>query len=475
MTEGRAAGSLDACFAELDLAGRGAVIAAVSGGSDSTALLLLLKAHLENTAPATKLVAVTIDHGLRPDSAAEAISVGRLCADHGIVHRTLRWSSTKPATGLPAAAREARYRLLAEAAAALGTDIVLTGHTQDDQAETVSMRRRRGTGPGLAGMAPATLYDGKIWILRPLLRTSRAALRDFLRDIGVGWIDDPTNRNMAFERVRVREAGPGSADQTGPAAAARIAQARRAADLVTAHAALVSPGLIRLDAEFAASDDRAVAIHALRILLAVSGGTEHLPDLARATALFERLGEGPLCATLSRTVVDARRTGVFLYREQRGLPQPGPPRDGMIWDGRFRISGDGAGQIIGPLGTGRARLIDLPQIHAPETLMRAALAAWPAIWSGNEGLSKLDTAVCPPPGPLSAGLGNRGPTAMLVPTFPQTSKVEAPRDVTATPLLAPWARFLPCFDLAAAKTVAGLIGAPAIPAPPCEGHKGART
>ncbi len=417
-------------FSPLDLASRGSVIAAVSGGSDSTALLLLLKLHLDRFSPTTRLVAVTVDHALRPESADEAAAVARLCADTGIAHRVLAWTGDKPATGLAAAAREARHRLLAEAAVAENTDLVLTGHTADDQAETVLMRRARGDagadGRGLAGIAPATLFDGRTWFARPLLGTRRETLRDFLRQRNVGWSDDPTNLNQRYERPRVRRklAGEdGDAAVVEALAVAADAARRRerlgdaAAALIREHADRPALGLLRLQPDFFEARPDA-AIYSLRILLAVTGGAPHLPDEARAAALHARLAAGgPVRAVLSRTLVDQRKTGVFLLRESRNLPEA-DDLDAHIWDGRYRIAG--------PSG--------------------------------------------PPPGDRSFVQGEKGPVPETLLRLAAAAQPELPAGRTAVPVLAPWARFLPSFDLTPARAAAELIGAPQIPAPPFREH-----
>lgn len=441
----------DRLFSSIDLSG-GAIVA-VSGGSDSTALLLLLKDHIERHSPTVRLLAVTVDHALRAGSAAEADAVARLCAEHGIPHKTVRWDGPKPATGLPAAARTARYRLLGRAARAAGIGLVLTGHTADDQAETVLMRQARAAsaeagpeadGRGLAGMAPATLYDGEMWIVRPLLGTRRAALRDWLAGQGAGWIDDPTNDNRTFERPRIRaRLGDGAAAQFGQAiatgeraASARVDLGRRAAALIRAHAGRPAPGLLRLAPAFAMAADRPAAVYALRILVAVSGGSSFLPDLDRAEALFSRIcgwsGPDPLRATLSHAVVDRRSAGLFLHREGRDLPSARLVRDGMVWDGRHRITlGDGGGEFLIAAKGEPAVAGALPDRgRAPPSLVHAALAAEPVFSMEKQGS---------PRGRLPA---------------------------SALPVAAPFAHFLSGFDLAPARAVAELIGGAAIAAPP---------
>ncbi|KQZ29666.1 tRNA(Ile)-lysidine synthetase [Mesorhizobium sp. Root552] len=422
-------------------------IAAVSGGSDSTALLILLKEHLERFAPTARLVAVTVDHALRPASAGEALAVKALCGRLGIVHRTMVWTGEKPDTGIPAAAREARYRLLAEAARAEGIGMVLTGHTADDQAETIMMRRQRSAaddGRGLAGMAPATLYEGSVWIVRPLLGASREALRDVLRRRNFSWIDDPTNADATYERPRVRAAiGDGGEDfaavldLAAGAALRRIELGEKATRLIGSLASQPVRGLVRLGPEFASAEKHA-AVYALRILLASVGGVPFLPDEARTAALFDRLAGQKLRATLSRVTVDARRSGIFLHREARGLPEPQSVAQDMVWDGRRLITFNDAidGLVIAAAGpTCGARLAEEAGNAVPKSLARAALSAEPALWRGAE---------C---------LGFAGDSGIV-------------SGYAARPVVAPWVRFLPSFDLRAARATSDLLGAPEVPQSP---------
>jgi tRNA(Ile)-lysidine synthase len=426
----------DRIFADFDLASRQSLIVAVSGGSDSLALLLLLEAFLKKTVPAIRLVAVTIDHGLRPEAAGEAQYVAEICRGRGIFHRTMRWQGDKPKRGIPAAAREARYDLLAEAAAAERTDLLLTGHTCDDQLETVAMRKARGDGRGLAGMASATLFDGKVWILRPLLKTARAELRAWLAERDIRWIDDPTNVDRSYERPRIRGSLPGPEDETAlrvaeDAARERMRQGQLAAALVEHHAFRAGPGLLRLDPHFA-SEPAQAGICALRMLLAVTGGTAQLPDAERTSRLFEQLSLPKHRATLSRSVVDVRRAGIFLHRERRGLPEVRLVDRPVIWDGRFRIEPPPNGTMRISLGRLSPLAEGLEAAEAPESLVRAALATEPRLDPlGNH------------PGQSEGGI---------------------------VPILAPWARFLPGFDLAPYAALAKLIGAKAAPRPPFAGH-----
>ena len=183
----------------------------MSGGSDSLALLHL--AHDWSQARGRDLIAFTFDHRLRDASAGEAVRVGEICRSLGIRHETLQWDAP---VSRQSAARRARHAALACALKAQGGAVLLTGHTADDQAETFLMRARQGsTWYGLAGMQ--ALSPSPVWpegagvrIARPLLKARRSHLRHMLEARGAGWVDDPTNDNPAYERVRMRQLLAGS-------------------------------------------------------------------------------------------------------------------------------------------------------------------------------------------------------------------------------------------------------------------------
>lgn len=183
------------------------LLAAVSGGPDSIALLALL-AEWAKTPGRPELQAATVDHGLRPEAAAEAEEVAALCRALGVPHRTLRWEGKKPGSAVQALARRARYALLGAEARRLGGAVLVTAHTLDDQAETMLMRLAHGSGPsGLVGMRERAERDGLV-LVRPLLGIAKARLVATAQVRGLPFISDPSNNDTRFERVRWRAAMP---------------------------------------------------------------------------------------------------------------------------------------------------------------------------------------------------------------------------------------------------------------------------
>jgi tRNA(Ile)-lysidine synthase len=223
-----------------------ALVLAVSGGPDSTALMLLAARWRGKRKRGPRLIAVTVNHGLRREAKAEAAAVARLARQLKMKHRILRWSGAKPNTGLQRAARQARYRLLARAARQAGAGAVLTAHTLDDQAETVLLRMTRGSGlTGLAAMSRVATLPGApdIRLIRPLLDIAKSRLIATLNAAKISYAEDPSNRDPRFTRARLRE--------LMPALAGEGLDARRLA--------LLARRLRRADAAIAAALERAEA------------------------------------------------------------------------------------------------------------------------------------------------------------------------------------------------------------------------
>ena len=301
------------------------LLLAVSGGSDSTALLVLAARWARGLSKRhkhpPKLAAVTIDHGLRPESRREALAVKQLARRLGVPHRTLSWRGKKPNTGLQEAARYARYRLLAEEAARSGYEHILTAHTLDDQAETVLFRLARGSGlTGLAGMADAAPIpvgrDAAIFLVRPLLRVSKARLVATLRAIGIAHSEDPTNRDPRYTRTRLRALLPGLAQEGLDAdGLARLASRMRRADAtiefaVAAARAALAPGPWRhrgpIVFEIARFADLPAEV-ALRLLgrAVTHVGNEGPVELGKLELLYDALrsARAPLRRTLAGALI----------------------------------------------------------------------------------------------------------------------------------------------------------------------------
>ncbi len=183
----------------------------VSGGADSLALALMFKEAYPNY----HLVALTVDHGLRPTSSAEAQYVSQIMKQYDIEHHILVWKGEKPKTGIEEQARLARYRLLCGWCKENNIKYLATAHHLYDQAETFLMRLQRGSGLfGLSGMGGVTQRDG-IFILRPLLSVHPDEMKNFLHSKGIEWVEDESNQCTDFLRVKMRKSLPLIEKQTG--------------------------------------------------------------------------------------------------------------------------------------------------------------------------------------------------------------------------------------------------------------------
>ncbi len=360
---------------------------AVSGGADSLALAFLAQEWV--SARAGTITALTVDHGLRPESAAEAEGVGRWLAARGLAHRILRWAPGAVSSDVQATARAARYRLLEDWCAAQGVLHLLLAHHRDDQAETLLLRLGRGSGvDGLAAMAPIT-ETPRLRLLRPLLDVPHARLTATLRTTGQPWVEDPSNRKPEFARVRLRALMPQlGAEGLTPgrlaATAARLSRARAALEDLTAEAAArhvrlyasgwaeCAPGLL--------TETDEVALRVLSRLLMAVAGRDYPPRLERLERLLAALRAGGRGHTLAGCRLLRAPAGFRVFREAAALAPPlrisGPGP--LHWDGRFRLLLRGKGtatlQTLGntPLIREAARPDLLATVPGPA---RAALPA----------------------------------------------------------------------------------------------------
>ncbi|WP_240319072.1 tRNA lysidine(34) synthetase TilS [Acidibrevibacterium fodinaquatile] len=353
---------------------------AVSGGADSMALALLAARWAE--ARCGTVFAVIVDHGLRPESAAEAALAEARLAGRGIAARVIRLEGLAPGPGLAARARAARYAALVAAAAAGGAAHLLLGHHAGDQAETLLMRALAASGPaGLAGMAGWCLAaGGEIALLRPLLTVAPARLRASVHAAGLAWVEDPSNADPRTLRARLRPLAAMPARSAGLAAAAAARREARAAGDTAIAAALAARAALFPEG-YALLAPGAIAPEALAALVRMIGGRPYPPP-RRALA---GLAAAPRPATLAgvrflpagRHGTGRFQGGFLLVREPAALAPPVPARPGAVWDGRFRL---GAIPVV-PAAASFGALGPVGRRHFPAArpLPAAVLPSLPAL------------------------------------------------------------------------------------------------
>ncbi len=340
------------------------VAVAVSGGADSMALALLSAQWAR--ARAGRATALTVDHGLRRESRAEAARVARWLRRRRMTHRVLRWAGSKPAANIQAAARAARYALLENWCRDHGVLHLLLAHQREDQAETLLLRLVRGSGAfGLAGM-PAAHERAAVRHLRPLLGVGRHALEATLRAQNQRWIDDPSNRNEAFARVRLRRGATllereGASPKRLATTAAHVARARAALErqiaLCLARAVTLFPeGYAVVDRNTLTDEDHEIGLRALAAVLTTVAGAETSPRYESLEALHRDIfGPDPFKGrTLGgcRLAVNPTGPGLLIVRELSAVAtrQRAALLRPVRWDGRFILEGTQVrGQVV-PLG-----------------------------------------------------------------------------------------------------------------------------
>ncbi|MGH6717899.1 MAG: tRNA lysidine(34) synthetase TilS [Alphaproteobacteria bacterium] len=376
------------------------IAVATSGGADSLALVLL--AHGWARVRAGRVVALTVDHGLRPESEAEARAVTGWLAGVGVEHVVLRWRAAKPASGVQAAARAARYALLESWCVTAGVLHLLLGHQIDDQAETYLMRRRRrAAGPGLAAMAPLVERRGER-LLRPLLGVAHARLEAMLRTSGQPWIEDPSNRDDRFERIVTRTALARYARRGWPAArlvglaadhgAARRVEEGRLSALLGAAVRVDPAGFATIDPAAWTTVESALRAQALGRVLTVIGGLAFPPAAASCHRLAQAIEDARRSTTLGGCVIRPWRGTILIAREARAARDVVPlGQQPVMWDGRFAIEATTAvpdGLVVrrlGPDGAAQLRHAAHPAAH-PAAKTWPAVVRWslPALWRLDE-------------------------------------------------------------------------------------------
>jgi tRNA(Ile)-lysidine synthase len=392
------------------------IAVALSGGCDSLALSVL--AHDWVQARGGEVIALTVDHRLRAGSTAEARRVHAQCVEIGISHHILTRRGPKPEASIQDAARRARYALLTDWCRDNGVLHLFLGHHLEDQAETFLLRLSRGSGiDGLSAMTPVQAR-AEIRLLRPLLTVPKARLRAVLEKRKLSWIEDPSNLDPNYARIRFRRALPMLAEEgldvaRLAATATRMARARTALENLTAgvlaQAVSVFPegyGLVK--AEILGRADEEIALRALSRILMCIGARPYPPRLAPLERLYDALRSGKpgTAKTLAGCRIiplDGKNRGgerlLLICREPAAASERIELKDSgaLLWDGRFKITWKkGKGGPSKPVGRlclarlgrdGWVQALKIAPSLRDNPLPYPARLALPALWRGKKLLA----------------------------------------------------------------------------------------
>lgn len=373
---------------------------AFSGGPDSLALLILA-AQWAKRSRKRHVIALTVDHGLRPESADEAMQAGNMARRLGVAHEVLRWQGAKPTGDVQAAARRARYALLGEACERHAIGSLLVAHHLEDQAETFLLRLARGSGvDGLAGMAAARALAPDLRLLRPLLHVPRAQLLAVVAKSGLHPLLDPSNENDRFDRVRMRKAMPLLAGMGLDAirlaeTARRMARAREALeticeDWMADHASVLPSGVVIADAGALVSAPQDIGLRLLARIVRDVAGADYAPRFDQLDAAFQALYEGRIGRGRTLAGVKLVLSGgqLIAIREVSAAMQSPPlllQAGGRgLWDGRFlvsleRVPRKGTSYAVRMLGAEAARNL-VKDGYLPPEGPKLGWASCPALW-----------------------------------------------------------------------------------------------
>ncbi len=393
---------------------------AFSGGGDSLALLLLTldwaRAHGRTVA------VLTVDHGLNPDSAAWTRRCEATARRLGVAFHALRWEGDKPAAGLPAAARAARHALLADAARDIGARVILMGHTADDLVEAAAMRAEGSSVSDPAEWAPSPAWpQGRgVFLLRPMLALGRAEVRNWLRDRGETWIDDPANEDLRFARARARSAlsSPDGRGGSSEGVGSGLRPGASEASGPESMPPLLPPGAEPSPPRSAWSPSPvggglSLGVTAPAAWIAAAclcaGGTARPPRGDRLERLVARLrSREAFAATLAGArVASDGETAVFTRDPGRaGLPELAlTPGRAAVWDGRFELLSDVGGTVRALAGL--TRQLPGTQQAALRTVPAAVRPSLPVMMSRDGAVS------CP----ILADHPSVRATALVLPRF----------------------------------------------------------